>query len=227
MDEERRARAAGRLRSLQAQNRAIGLEMGEMAPRFKRLADPASAPRAVSSFNLFQTPTDLADTMAQRLDFSPGDRILEPSAGLGRLWLALLRVGHDGPVTLVEQSPDLCGELYGMIDCGSSARLLQRDFLEVETAAAGGPFDRVIMNPPFKRGRDVKHIRHALGMLRPGGRIVALCFNGKQQRRAFHPEGDRRHLLAGASCYWEELPAGIFKETGTRADVVMLTIDKP
>jgi 16S rRNA G1207 methylase RsmC len=48
-----------------------------------------------------------------------------------------------------------------------------------------GTFDRIIMNPPFENAIDIKHIKHALTMLNPGGRIVALCAKGPRQREAF------------------------------------------
>jgi 16S rRNA G1207 methylase RsmC len=37
------------------------------------------------------------------------------------------------------------------------------------------------MNPPFANGDDIKHITHALKMLNPGGRLVAICANGPRQ----------------------------------------------
>ena len=40
--------------------------------------------------------------------------VLEPSAGLGRLYLALRRGGFDGPVTLAEQSTDELEEIEGI-----------------------------------------------------------------------------------------------------------------
>jgi len=72
------------------------------------------------------------------------------------------------------------------------------------------------MNPPFKQGRDVKHIEHALEMVRPGGRLVALCYNGTRQNEKLRPIAD----------VWEVLPEKSFREEGTAASVAMLVIDK-
>ena len=41
-----------------------------------------------------------------------------------------------------------------------------------------GRFDRVVMNPPFCRGRDLDHVRHALRFVAPGGRLVAIMSAG-------------------------------------------------
>jgi 16S rRNA G1207 methylase RsmC len=70
------------------------------------------------------------------------------------------------------------------------------------------------MNPPFRRGTDVAHITKALGHLKPGGRIVSLCYNGSAQNKALKP----------LATTWEVLKAGTFKESGTMAEVVMLSI---
>lgn len=78
-----------------------------------------------------------------------------------------------------------------------------------------GRFDRVVMNPPFENGADIKHITHALTMLKPGGRLVAICANGPRQNEQLRPLADT----------WEELPAGTFDGTGVRA--VLLVIAKP
>jgi len=180
--------------------------------RFARLADPASAPRVVSSFNLFQTPEPLADRIATMLPLA--GRILEPSAGLGRLYRAI-RHRSSCHVVLVEDSPDCCAELYREIATDDSARLIQSDFLTCDVARLGGRFDGVLMNPPFKMGRDIKHITHALTLLNHGGKLVALCAAGPRQRAAFQGVADE----------WIDLPPGSFKESHTNvaAAIVVFT----
>ena len=34
------------------------------------------------------------------------------------------------------------------------------------------------MNPPFENGRDIDHVTHALSLLKPGGRLVAIMSEG-------------------------------------------------
>jgi SAM-dependent methyltransferase len=89
----------------------------------------------------------------------------------------------------------------------------QADFLEV--AEGQGCFDKIVMNPPFKNGDDIKHIKHAIKFLRPGGRLVALCANGPRQREQLMPLADT----------WEDLPQGTFKDSGTMVNAAMLTIE--
>jgi len=202
-----------RLYTLQGATLDAGQEMEGEASRFARITN-AEPTRAISAFNLFQTPEPLAARMAKMAAGRPGPW-LEPSAGLGRLYRAARGV-YSGPITLVESAPDCAGELYRQTresarDPGATLR--QRDFLACDVADLGGPFGAVIMNPPFKQGRDVKHIKHALGMLRPGGLLVALCYNGTRQNQELEPIADSWQVIAGA-----------FKEAGTRAEVALLTI---
>lgn len=203
-----------RLRHLMEETEAAGEAMADVRPRFECLASDSSAPRAVSAFNLFQTPEPLADRMASLL--RPG-RVLEPSAGLGRLYRAV-RYRTDSPVVLVEIAPQCCAELYRATAGDDVARLIQGDFLE-QTPEALGLFASVLMNPPFKMGRDVKHIAHARRFLAPGGRLVALCMNGPKQRAALRP------MAEDSGGWWEELPDGTFKSEGTRVDTALLCID--
>jgi predicted RNA methylase len=202
-----------RLHALQRETMEAGREMEGEAQRFARISG-AEPTRAISAVNLFQTPEALAARMAALLAGCSGPW-LEPSAGLGRLYRAA-RAVYSGPITLVEMNPDCAGELYRQTRETSSdpgATLRQRDFLTCGVADLGGPFGAVLMNPPFKQGADVKHITHALSMLRPGGTLVALCYNGTKQRRDLES-------IAGT---WEILP-GAFTQEGTRAEVALLTI---
>jgi SAM-dependent methyltransferase len=202
-----------RLHHLREQAEAVGAEMERARPRFERLADPASAPRVVSSFNLFQTPEPLADRLAALADLS--GRVLEPSAGLGRIYRAI-RYRSACPVVLVDISPDCCRELYAATQGDTATTLVQADFLACDSARLGGPFDCVVMNPPFKMGTDIRHIRHALGLLRPGGRLVALCANGPRQRA----------VLKDAAEYWDDLPPGSFKESGTGVNAALIVMTR-
>lgn len=185
-------------------------EMDLHRARFKRVKN-AKRGRAVIAFNLFQTPKDIADRMAGLLPrLPPGGCILEPSAGLGRLYSAVRRSGLYNKITLIENNFKCALELYEL-SRDDNALLLQRDFLTYQ-----GSFDAVIMNPPFKMGTDIKHIRHALTCLKPGGVLVALCYDGAKQNKHLKPIANT----------WEVLPYNSFKESGTNASVVLLTIKK-
>lgn len=203
-----------RLRHLLETTEAVAEEMAVERLRYERLADPTSAPRVVSAFNLFQTPPNLATRLVSHLDDFKS--ILEPSAGLGRIYQAIREAEPTADCTLVEVAPGCAGELYRATENDSNARLVQGDFLAMSPDRLG-MFCAVAMNPPFKQGTDIRHILHALDFVRPGGRLVALCANGPRQRAKLKP----------IATIWEELPAGSFKSEGTNVNAALLVIDKP
>jgi len=203
-----------RLMTLKSENDSKGLEMLTEAGRFKALADRDNnglKPRAISGFNLFQTPEEVAQRMFDKIPskYYKDLSILEPSAGLGRLYKVLLRYLPKANYTLVDNNPDCVKELYNI--SGAGTQIIQNDFLSIEM---GHLYNLIIMNPPFKMGTDIKHIKHALRFLKPGGLLVALCYNGVKQNKVLKPIADT----------WEVLPKNSFKSEGTAAEVVLLTI---
>lgn len=200
-----------RLLALRDQTDAHAQDMARQRERFTALA-AREATRAVSAFNLFQTPETIADMMAAAANPQDGERWLEPSAGLGRLYRAI-RYRSSAHVTLVEQAPQCAAELYRETQGDSEATLIEADFLQC-TAERLGTFDGILMNPPFKMGRDIKHARHALTLLKPGGRIVSLCYAGPRQEKEFKNAN---------GWTWMQLDPGAFRSEGTGASVAMIT----
>jgi hypothetical protein len=72
------------------------------------------------------------------------------------------------------------------------------------------------MNPPFKMGRDIKHILHARTLLAPSGRLVAICANGPRQRAKLMPIADE----------WHDLPEGTFKGEGTKVNAAICVFNE-
>lgn len=168
------------------------------------------AVQVVTAPQLFPTPAELAERVVSLADIADGQRVLEPSAGTGNLVWAVARA-HIADVVAVEINQQL-------------ARNLAAAFPDMETRADDflqcngdlGAFDRVVMNPPFANGSDIKHIEHALGFLKPGGRLVAICANGPRQNERLKPMATE----------WHDLPPGTFKEAGTNVATAIVVIDK-
>lgn len=194
-----------RLKGLREATAEAGSEMNQQRERFIRLADPAAAPQVFSSFNLFPTPPEVAVQVIELARIQPGMTVLEPSAGMG----ALAKPARDagGLVECVEIDLQMANYLIDQgfaVDCA--------DFLTFEI---GQRFDRVVMNPPFKLGVDIKHIRRALQHLKPGGRLVSVCAAGEKRRKAF---ADATH--------WIDLPEGSFKSEGTNVATAIVVFDR-
>jgi len=206
------------LLSLQSQNDSKGLEMLTESGRFAALAQRDSnglKPRAISSFNLFQTPDEVAEKMVSMIPehLFKYPTILEPSVGLGRLFYAVNKKTYGYcRYTFVENNPECMKEVY-KFSRNESAQLKQADFL---TLNLDREFDIILMNPPFKMGTDIKHILHAKKFLKKGGILVSLCYNGVKQNKVLKP-------LCNT---WEVLPPNSFKTEGTRASISLLTINK-
>ncbi len=165
--------------------------------------------QTVVSDQLFPTPPDIAEKMVEYADIEKGDKVLEPSAGTGSLIQAIMNDDRAGSVVGVEINNDLCERLktefpLSFFHC--------KDFLDYNRSFT--KFDRVIMNPPFKNGDDIKHIKHALTLLNDGGKLVAICADGPRQNDQLMPLAD----------HWEKLPEGTFKNQGTMVNTALVVI---
>ena len=164
--------------------------------------------QTVSAPQLFPTPPEVAAHLVELAEIEPGHSVLEPSAGTG---VILKAIGNAPDKTAVEINQNLAQRLLSLGVSG--LHVVNEDFLQCNGSL--GLFDRIVMNPPFENGSDIKHIEHARAMLKPGGRLVAICANGPRQQRAFKENAD----------YWEDLPAGTFKSQGTGVNTAILVIN--
>ncbi len=177
----------------------------------KQTEEQEIQPGKDGNFDLFETPESLAEQMCELAGIVPGMTMLEPSAGKGRIVRAAQKLG--AKVTAVEVQHGLFAE---------TCDTYETDFLKLD-ALGLGPFDCVVMNPPFSRGQDARHIRHAATFLRPGGTLVAIASAGVMFR------SDRntvafREWLTNVDATVTELPANTFKESGTGVNTVMILI---
>lgn len=187
-------------------------------------AAPAYHITPAKNFGAFNTSPELAARLANMADIAKGQTVLEPSAGTGELAKAAHKLG--GLVECVEVQAGLAHELAQV----HGFRTRCGDFLKA-TPALLGQFDVVLMNPPFDRGRDCDHVRHAWQFVKPGGKLVAIMaaraeYGDDARHKALH-----RLIEAAQSCYgrepWHDLPPGSFAHAGTQVNTVALTLRKP
>lgn len=125
----------------------------------------------------FPTPDELVQQMIEAADLCAGDVVLEPSAGKGDIAVAVKCAGADVECVEVE------GRLVEILKA-KHLRVTQGDFLAMPAHAG---FDAVLMNPPFEKGADIDHVRHAFGFVKEGGKLVAIVSAGalyRQDRKA-------------------------------------------
>lgn len=152
-----------------------------------------------AAYQYYPTPENLAVEAVGLAEIGAQHSCLEPSAGLG----ALADLMPAARTSCVEVSALRCAALKAK---GYSA--ICQDFLRY----TGGPFERIVMNPPFSEGRALAHVRHAATLLAPGGRLVAIV-----------PEGLKGKVLPeGLTWYW----GGVRNFPGVSIRVAILAGDR-
>lgn len=197
----------------------LGVGPDSAEPQHRNAVGPAK------NFGLFETPEKIAlrllsdagvytpETYSGR--GYPKLRVLEPSAGRGRIAIPAHKAGHS--VVCIEVQPELARDLritgLPIVNCA--------DFLEVRSGSQW--FDAVVMNPPFDRGRDVDHVLHALKFLKPGGKLAAIMAAGVEYREDRQTVAFRT-LVERMGGRFRDLPPGSFAESGTNVNTVILTL---
>ena len=132
-------------------------------------------------------------------------RVLEPSCGDGRIMDELRKRGCQ-PFG-IEYHAGRAAEARA-----KGHNVLTANFLECPPRPE---FDFVVMNPPFYGRHYLKHIRHALKFLKPGGRLVSIL-----PATAWYDHGE----IKGS---WTDLPVGSFAEAGTNVPTGIVRIGAP
>jgi phospholipid N-methyltransferase len=174
--------------------------------------------KAIAVPQLFQTPVWLAEKMVYLAGLSVSSNewidVLEPSAGMGRIVDIIYRnLLGGGTIAVMELNTEMAYYLHSRYRHYSTINVKQGDFLEDTIYEK---YDRIIMNPPFGNADDIKHIMKAYSLLKPNGRLVALCADGSRQHTKLMPMVDS----------WESLGVDVFKEEGTGVRVALIEISK-
>ena len=165
-------------------------------------------------------------------------RILEPSAGTGNLARRCVKrfdpkdwgyqaeryrdeYRWDNLVDCIEIQPELAHQLtvegiYNRVTCA--------DFLAIRPNEHR-LYDRIVMNPPFDRERDIDHVMHALDFLKDDGMLIAVMSAGTEFRETRKAVAFRE-LMAKMGAAWDDLPAGSFAEAGTYVNTLILRVWK-
>jgi hypothetical protein len=197
-------------------NRALAEFYGEVLPDAEEEDAKRQTSTAVSKdLQFYWSP---AEVIAKALDdigiygksyYSrqepPAYRVLEPSCGDGRIMDELRKRG--------------CRPFGIEVHAGRAAEarakghsVMTGNFLE---QPARPEFDYVVMNPPFYGRHYVKHVKHALKFLKPGGTLVSIL---PATAHYDHQE------LQGQ---WTDLPVGSFSEAGTNVPTGILKMRAP
>lgn len=169
--------------------------------------------RTKQDFGQFDTPEQLAEQAVDLADVRAGMAVLEPSAGIGRIASAIRHAGAF--VTCWEIDSKRAEKLDGV-----AHSLNVGDFLSLTPTET---FDRVVMNPPFAKQDDIRHVLHAYRFLVPGGRLVAIMSNSVMFREN-KLTADFRDFVGARGGTMKALPEGSFKPSGTGVNTCIVTI---
>jgi len=166
-------------------------------------------------FNFFPSPPAVVARLMELADVQHGMRVLEPSAGKGAIAYACADAG--ATVDCYELMEANFVALAGDMRLGSVRHM---DFLAQAPEAS---YERVVMNPPFAKQADIRHVLHALRFLKPDGLLVSVMA-GSVAFRNNKLTQDFRDLIRERGGEIEALPEGAFKASGTMVRSVIVTI---
>lgn len=189
--------------------------LGERAEAFARMVATGQV-LDPKDFDFFATPDALAAEAVALAGLKPGMRVAEPSAGRGAIAKHLAAAVGPENVTAFELLPEHVKVLREM---GLTVR--EGDFL---AQPAQPLYDAVVMNPPFGGQADMKHVEHALRMLKPGGCLVAIMSPAFESRTTRQAEGFR-DLMQAAGEKVRDVEAGTFRESGTDVRTVLVRFE--
>ncbi|MEN2432178.1 PLxRFG domain-containing protein [Comamonas sp. F1-6] len=176
--------------------------------------------RANDGLDFFPTGQAATEAAIDAAEIQPGMEVLEPHAGMAHIADAIReQIGVEPDVGELSNARRELLEAKGY-------NLVSSDFLELQ----GKQYDRIVMNPPFSDGRDIQHVQHAYGLLKPGGRLVAIVGEGAFFQSNKRAEGFREWLDERGATN-EKLPDGSFMDpslpVNTSVSARMVVIDKP
>jgi hypothetical protein len=153
------------------------------------------------SHQFYPTPDTLAQEAVELAEIEDGHRCLEPSAGQGGIAAFMPR----DQTTCIEISP-----LFSKVLTSKGFHVETMDFMTFATTTPNR-YDRIVMNPPFADGRATQHVQAAAGLLKPGGRLVAVL------------PASLRHktMLEGFDHTWGEVRSNEFEGTGVRVALLV------
>lgn len=166
-------------------------------------------------FNYFPTPNTVVDRLMELAEIEKGMEVLEPSAGQGAIADACVKAG--ACVDCVE----LMEANYKVL-LSKGYAVFTGDFLTMEPVLK---YDRVVMNPPFLKQNDIKHVTHAMKFLKPNGILVAVMASSVTFRDN-KLTTDFRAMVEANGGIIEELPTGSFKSSGTMVNTVIVKMIK-
>lgn len=215
---------------LERVNKLLAEYYGEVVPDGQTPEDDGGlfTPKTsvAKNFAFYPTPESTADYFLDGLPLYREEgavpiTVLEPSAGTGNLARRIKDQKPHPIVDCIEIQPKLAAALRQSI---GFRNVWCADFLTVKPDPKN-LYDRVVMNPPFDRERDIDHVIHALEFLKPDGYLTAIMSAGTEFRETRKAVAFRA-LMQKMNARFNDLPSGSFSSVGTNINTIRLRVWK-
>lgn len=165
-------------------------------------------------FGYFPTPEPIVEQLIGLANVKTGMSVLEPSAGQGNIAKEIAKITNVDCVELLPENVKKLDELELPGDVFVS------NFLNLKPFQV---YDRIVMNPPFAKQDDIRHVTHALKFLKPNGKLVSVM-SASVVFRTNKLTCEFRDLVLDRDGEIIPLPEGSFKQSGTGVNTVIVVI---
>lgn len=173
------------------------------------------------------TPIEISKKMQQLAHICDTDIVLDPSAGTGNL-VNGLNVPKKN-IFLIEPNPEFCEFLRR----NGYVNVIQSTFEEaLDKEILPNNISKVLMNPPFSKQTDLKHILLAYELLNKGGTLVSIIGKNSLLERDINNQKSSTLKTFVNTCKSSKfhqiinLEPASFEESGTICDTCMIILEK-
>lgn len=173
------------------------------------------------------TPLEISKKMQQLAHICDKDIVLDPSAGTGNL-VNGLNIPKEN-IFLVEPHPEFCEFLRR----SGYVNVIQSTFEDaLDKRVLPNNISKILMNPPFSKQSDLKHILLAYELLNKGGTLVSIIGKNSLLERDINNQKSptlKNFISTCKSSKFHQIinlePAS-FEESGTICDTCMIILEK-
>ena len=173
------------------------------------------------------TPLEISKKMQQSAHICDNDIVLDPSAGTGNL-VNGLNIPKEN-IFLVEPNPEFCEFLRR----NGYVNVIQSTFEDaLDKRVLPNNISKILMNPPFSKQSDLKHILLAYELLNKGGTLVSIIGKNSLLERDINnqksPTLENFINICKSSKIHQivNLEPASFEESGTICDTCMIILEK-
>lgn len=177
----------------------------------------------IKKFQFYETPKEVAEYLVELACIKPTDDVLEPSAWHGAIVDAINKTKCrdifmyevdknkvDYLVDKYHNKENRVGERLYVIECA--------DFINKDSKVR---VQKIVMNPPFSKSQDVKHILEAYNHLYDWGRLISVASSSIRTR-----QWELYDKLQELNPIYYELPSWSFKESWTMVNTIIVEINR-